>query len=50
LHQVDRGAALAAIFTSRIRLQADDLISIYGFRLAVFAQVGPLPARADFLV
>ena len=51
LHQVDRVvAALAAIFTSRIRLQPDDLIAIYGFRSVGLAHVWPLPVRANFLV
>ena len=47
LHQVDWAAALAAIGAGFIRLQADDLISIYGFRLAVFAQVGRLRSQAE---
>ena len=51
LHQVDRVvAALAAIFTSRIRLHPDDLIAIYGFRSVGLAHVWPLPVRANFLV
>ena len=47
LHQVDRVvAALAAILTSRIRLQTpDNLIAIDDFRLAIFNQVGPPPSR-----
>ena len=48
LHRVDRTASLAAIGAGFIR-QADDLIPVYG-RLAVFAQVGFLPARADPLL
>ena len=51
LHQVDRVvAALAAIFTSRIRLHPDDLIAIYGFRSVGLAHVWPLPVCANFLL
>jgi len=48
LHRVDRTPSLVAIGARFIR-QADDLIPVYG-RLAVFAQVGFLPARADPLL